>query len=228
LIAEPLVSVIIPVYNCERYVEEAICSVLNQTYKPLELILVDDGSTDDSAKIIKKYEPDVHYLSQSNQGMAAARNRGIEAAGGDYFAFLDADDLWVPDKIQAQITGFREVPSLDLISGYVQQFYSPELDADLMQNVRCPDEPLAAHVAGAMLVKRESFFRVGFFETVWQVGTDMSWHLRAREAGLQMKILPSVVLKRRLHRNNRGLTHRHLMGQRLRILKQSLDRRRAK
>lgn len=223
-----LVSVIIPVYNSEKYLNETIQSVLNQTYKRLEIIAVDDGSTDRSSEIIKSFLPSVQYLYQKNQGMASARNCGIATATGDYFAFLDSDDLWVEDKITNQIAAFESERELDMVSGYVQQFYSPDVEEDLMKNVRCPEQPIAAHVAGAVLIRRESFFRVGLFQTIWQVGTDMDWHLRAREAGLSMKMLDHVVLNRRLHQNNRGLTHRHLMGQRLRILKQSLDRRREK
>src|SRR5262249_36562968 len=127
-----------------------------------------------------------------------------------------------------QVSALEQEPELDLISGQVQQFYSPDLPEDLRATIHCAPQPIPAHVVPAMLIRRESFFRVGEFETVWEVGTDMSWHLRAREAGLHMKMLPDVVLLRRLHHANRGRTHRHMMGQRLRILKESLDRRRLK
>jgi teichuronic acid biosynthesis glycosyltransferase TuaG len=109
------ISVIIPAYNSAKYIAEAIESVLNQTYPVLEVIVVDDGSTDDTAEIVKKiasrpmtYElrPKIRYFYQDNRGPAAARNRGIREARGNYIAFLDSDDLWLPDKIEKQIVLF--------------------------------------------------------------------------------------------------------------------------
>src|SRR5215831_7065603 len=158
------VSVIIPVYNCEKYVADAIQSVLNQTYQNLEIIVVDDGSTDHSAQVVRSFQPTVQYFHQPNQGMGAARNYGISLAKGDYFSFLDADDLWTPNKIRMQISVLAQAPELDLISGHVQQFYSPDLPEDLRADIHCPSQPIPAHVVPAMLIRRESFFRVGMFE----------------------------------------------------------------
>lgn len=220
------ISVIIPVYNGELYFAETLKSVLAQTYQPIEVIVVDDGSTDGTANIAKSFGPLIKYYYQANSGTAAAFNHGIEHARGDYFAFLGADDLWTENKNEIQIKAFQDNPQADMVAGYVQQFYSPELDENERKRIRCTDEMLPGHVIPAMLIKREAFFRVGLFEPQWVVGSEMSWYLRAKEKGLSLVMLPDLVLLRRLHKQNKGITQRKFINQRLHILKASLDRQR--
>ena len=107
----PTVSVVIPAYNAERFIGEAINSVLEQTYRDFEVIVVDDGSADETAEVVKAYD-EVRYLYKENGGTASARNRGIEASCGRYVAFLDADNLWEPAKLEAQMALFERRPSL--------------------------------------------------------------------------------------------------------------------
>jgi len=120
------VSVIIPAYNVEKSISEAMDSVLNQTYEDLEVIVVDDGSTDGTKDMLKKYigsprhqvtksPVDVRYFYQQNKGPAAARNRGIKEAKGDYIAFLDSDDIWLPEKIEKQMQKIKEEPQYYLV-----------------------------------------------------------------------------------------------------------------
>src|SRR5437763_447547 len=108
------VSVIIPAYNFARYVPEAIDSVLAQTYAPFEVIVVDDGSTDDTPKVLAAYGNRIRAIRQVNQGVAAARNTGLAAAGGEYVAFIDSDDTWEPRKLQLQMDRFDADPDLGL------------------------------------------------------------------------------------------------------------------
>jgi glycosyltransferase involved in cell wall biosynthesis len=107
----PLVSVIIPVYNGARFLRAALESVLAQTYRNFEVIVVDDGSVDDSGVIAQSF-PEVRYIHQTNQGVAAARNHAIEVARGEYFAFLDQDDLWTADKLKLQIAYLLSHPEV--------------------------------------------------------------------------------------------------------------------
>ena len=223
---ESQVSAIIPVYNGERYLAETIKSVLAQTYRSLEVIVVDDGSTDESAPIAKSFGSSIRYCYQPNLGTAAALNRGISLACGDYFAFLGADDLWTEDKTRLQMATFAAHPDVDIVSGYVKQFFSPELDENIKKKIQCFTELMPGQVIPAMLVKREAFSRVGLFETKWEVGAEMSWYLRAMEAGLRVIMLPDLVLLRRIHERNKGITKRRFITQRAQILKASLDRRR--
>ena len=110
LSSSPLVSVIIPTYNRAWMVREAIDSVLSQTYRNVELIIVDDGSIDQSRELLARYSNDAIVLHQANQGVSAARNRGIAVAGGALIAFLDSDDLWLPEKLERQVAFFMANP----------------------------------------------------------------------------------------------------------------------
>ena len=112
---DTLVSVIIPTFNCCRYIEDAVESVLNQTCRPFEIIVVDDGSTDDTGSKLKKYKDRVRVVTQENQGSSKARNVGLALSRGDYVAFLDADDRWGPEKLEWQLACFRELGDVGMV-----------------------------------------------------------------------------------------------------------------
>jgi glycosyltransferase involved in cell wall biosynthesis len=106
------ITVVIPAYNSEQYIARAIDSVLAQTYKPDEIIIVDDGSGDNTSEIVRKYEPSVKLIQQENAGASVARNTGIEAATSEWIAFLDSDDEWLPEKLQLQVEHLKRNPNL--------------------------------------------------------------------------------------------------------------------
>jgi glycosyltransferase involved in cell wall biosynthesis len=220
-----LVSVIIPVYNEERYLAQAIESALAQTYRPVEIIIVDDGSTDDSAQVAKRFTSSVQYFHQPHSGLGAVRNYGADLAKGNYLAFLDADDIWMENKLTLQMAVLQSNPEADFVFGHVQQFISPELDENQRNKIYCPAEKMPGYIAGTMVIKRESFVRAGSFETNWQVGEFIDWYIKAKEKGLTSFMLPEVVLKRRLHADNMSRGH-DSRNDYVRILKASLDRRR--
>jgi len=220
----PLVSVIIPVYNAEMYVAEAIGSVLAQRYNPVEIIVIDDGSTDDSAAVVKKFSA-VNYEHQPNGGISTARNRGVEQAQGEFLAFLDADDLWVKDKLTLQLAAFEDNLDLDIVFGQVQQFNGLEL-SNTQNDKQSVKGLMPGYIPSTMLIKRDSFFRVGLFETHWKMGEFASWYLRSLEQGLKNLMLPDLVTWRRLHKTNNGIKQRVAINDYVHIIKASLDRRR--
>ncbi|MGH7747450.1 MAG: glycosyltransferase family 2 protein, partial [Candidatus Dormibacteria bacterium] len=112
---EPTVSVVIPVYNAARFVTEAVDSVLAQTSPPLEIIVVDDGSTDETRARLAPYRGRIQYVLQPNSGTSRARNRALQAACGTLIAFLDADDRWLPEKLAKQLTCLAANPGVDLV-----------------------------------------------------------------------------------------------------------------
>jgi len=223
----PLVSVMIGVYNCAAYLGEAIDSVLAQTYEPVELIVVDDGSTDGSGAVAETYGPAVRCIRQERGGMAAARNRAVEAARGEFFAFLDADDRFPVDKLERQLAVFDEDPELDVVYGHVTEFVTPDLDEESRALLRAPNHDVPWPTPNLMLVRREAFFRVGLFSTALRVGIGVDWHARANELGLKSTVPAILALERRLHAENNGIRERQFKPQYLHVLKASLDRRRA-
>jgi glycosyltransferase involved in cell wall biosynthesis len=223
----PLVSVIIPVYNGERFLAEAIDSVAAQTYRPIEIILVDDGSTDGSQAIAKSY-PGVHYIHQENQGLAAALNHGVKLAGGDFLAFLDADDVWVGEKLSAQVATMKQHPNLDIVFGHMQRLYNPEPGSQAEREVTPEDESLPGYFKATALIRKESFWRVGLFDTSLKLGDFIDWYSRAKEEGLEEMMLPQVMLIRRIHAGNLSLREKDNRSDYIRIMKAALDRRRSK
>lgn len=221
------VSVVIPVYNGERYLDAAIQSAIAQTEPPDEVLVVDDGSTDGSAAVASGFGAAVHCLSQPHAGLSAALNRGIERARGAFLAFLDADDLWVEDKLARQLDALAGDPALDAVFGHVEQFVSPEVPPAARPALPEGARLAPGYLAGALFIRAEAFRRVGPFDPRWQIGNFVDWYLRAQETGLRDRMLPDVVLRRRLHTDNLGIRERGQRHAYARILKAALDRRRS-
>jgi glycosyltransferase involved in cell wall biosynthesis len=219
-----LVSVVIAAYNAERFLEQAISSVLRQAYEPIEVIVVDDGSTDSSGAIARGFSKRVTCLSQENAGLGPARNAGIKASRGEFLAFLDADDLWPDDKLAAQQKRLAEEPDLECVFGLVENFY--ESDALGRYVVKAPAASPAPS-AGSMLIRRVAFMRVGFFSTERRLGDFVDWFARALDAGLRYEVFSTVMLRRRVHGENMTVQHAGQQNDYLRVLKAALDRRRS-
>ena len=229
MIQDRSVSVVIPVFNCERYLQEAIESVFAQSVPVKEDIVIDDGSTDSSAGVAGIFKNKIKYVYQSHLGLSLAVNRGVSLASGDFIAFLDADDIWVKDKLALQIAIFEDVPGLDMVFGHVQQFLTPELKESLKERIFFIEEIMPGYVCGTMIIRKESFLRVGLFEAERLSGGFMEWFLKAKEQGLKSFMMPEVVMKRRLHETNMGIRIRDQQrNEYIKIIKASLDRRRKK
>jgi len=223
---QPLISVIIPVYNGERYLAEAIESVLAQTYRPIELIVVDDGSTDGSAEIVQQFGPPVRYHYQPNAGVSSARNSGVELARGELLAFLDADDLWVENKLTMQLRAFADDASLEISFGHVLQFHSPELTEEARQRILISKPLLSGCLPGTMLIRQSTFQHIGPFRTDQQIGQFIDWYARAQEQARKIKVLPEVLMQRRLHGANMGIKQHNHRDDYARMIGDVLRRRR--
>ena len=149
------VSVVIPTYNYARYLGEAIDSALGQTLPPLEVIVVDDGSTDDTPEVLAKYGDRIRVLRQENAGVAIARNSGIAAARGEFIAFLDADDVWFPRKLELQMARFDD--SIGLVHCGVEfgsAIQLPRVDGDVAEALLLL-QPDVIHAPGSTVVVRK-------------------------------------------------------------------------
>jgi len=224
----PTISTVIPVFDAERYVREAIASVLAQTRPSSQVVVVDDGSTDGSAAAIRSFGDRIEYVRQENRGIGAARNTGLRRVTGDYVAFLDADDVWASHKLEVQGAALDEHPEVDLVFGMVDHFVSPDLDETEAARLVCPSDPVAGIVAGVMLARRPLFDEVGPFVEDLRLGEFLDWFGRARESGASHVTLQDVVYRRRLHRDNTGRRESDARGDYARVLKGMLDRRRGR
>ena len=222
------VSVIIPVYNGEAFLAEAVESVQRQAYQPLELIIVDDGSTDGTAEVAANLPGHVRYVCQPNHGAPAARNKGLKMARGNVIAFLDADDLWHENKLALQLARLASNPSAEVIVGYSQLLVPTALESKLSKLSKFErfGEPwLFLNLASAVF-RTSVFEKVGLFDQELSYADDLDWFMRARELKVQMVVHKEIVLFHRRHKNN--LTNQKELEQlyQLRMLKKSLDRRR--
>jgi glycosyltransferase involved in cell wall biosynthesis len=223
---DELVSVVIPAHNSQQYIVPALDSILAQKHRPLEILVVDDGSTDLTTQIVRGYAREVRLIEQDQRGHPAARNAGVRAAAGEFLGFLDHDDLWSPDKLERQIASFQHNPALDLVFGHIQNFFTPEMPPKERQRVAAPLEPLPGLLQGAMLARRRSFDRVGLFSEERGMGDFLDWYGRAMLARMNVEMLPDTVVFRRIHANNYQRTHKHQRHEYLRAVKDLLDRRR--
>jgi glycosyltransferase involved in cell wall biosynthesis len=219
------VSVIIPVRDMDRYLAEALRSVLAQDYRPIEVIVVDDGSSDDSAEVAASF-PDVICLRQAHQGVPTARNRGIARAGGAFIAFQDADDIWKPRKLTVQVEWMLLHPE----TGYVAACYQNFLEPGVARPAWVREEQLTSPQKGGisnLVVRRSVFETIGVFATDQEFGADLDWVMRVRDANIGAEILSDVLVSRRIHADNHSHRWNGAKGPLLKALKASIDRRRS-
>ncbi len=201
----PSITCVIPVRNGERYIAETLDSVFAQTYPASEVIVVDDGSTDGTRDTVARVGDRVRYIYRDLGNCAAARNLGIKASRGAFLSFLDADDLWHPDKLALQTDHLQTFPDIDMCVGHIQNFLAPEAVHESAGPLD-HGSPIVAYVTDTLVVRRPSFHKVGFFDESMPHASTFDWFVRAREVGLRDTLLPEVLVRRRLHGSNISIT----------------------
>lgn len=203
------VSVIIPTYNSAPFLATAIDSVLAQTYPDVEVIVVDDGSTDDTQAIIAHYDQQIRYIHQENRGPAAARNTGFHASQGDYLLFLDSDDLIPPDKLELQVAFLAQQPDVGLVYSAWQ-----EIDEDntrLLGEVRPGIQGFILKALlrrkffffpSAAIIRRKCLERVGLFNESMRWSEDADLWMRLARAGYAFGYMDAILLQRRIHKSS--------------------------
>lgn len=214
----PKISVIIPTFNSVSYLGEAIDSVLAQNYNNLELIIVDDGSTDETKEMIKSYGEQLTYYKIAHAGAATARNYGVEHSTGDYLAFLDADDLWPSDKLNKQLD-YLINQKQDAVFTSITQFID---QSALHLKIKKDNAPMPGICASTLLIRREQFLKIGYFKTTYQLGEFIEWFMRAKKDSLQFAVLDTITTQRRIHGNNTSLLFKANKKDYLSILFQGL------
>ena len=202
----PGISVVIPVYNCSVYIGKAIESVLSQTQKPLEIIVADDGSDDGSASVAASF-PGVRVVSLPHRGVSSARNGGIAASAGEWIAFLDADDLWRPEKLERQARYLEDHPGCEIVFCRYRNFTDLP-DAALSERQKRMMPVVIPECPASACVKRQVFDRYGLFDETLRFGEDTEWIARLRMAGVNLShCLDEVLYDRRIHTSNLTLSH---------------------
>lgn len=196
------VSVIIPVYNQAQYVGEAIESILNQSHKAHEIIVVNDGSTDDLAPALAPYANSIKLINlEKNQGVAMARNIGLKAAANNSIVFQDADDIAMPERLAESLKALAN-PETAIVIGKIKPFLddaniSPSDSAGFINK----NESFVLGT-GSAAIKMKVVEKAGEFNTAIKVGSDLDWFVRVKKSGFTIHKLDKVLLKRRWHKNN--------------------------
>jgi glycosyltransferase involved in cell wall biosynthesis len=214
------VSVVIPAFNASAFVADAIESALAQTFRPWQIVVVDDGSTDGTADVVRGFGADVELVQRVNGGIGAARNSALERCTGTHIALLDADDIWAPAKIERQLAAMGE-SGADLAFCLAVNFRRSREGTIETSDV------LRGHGPSAMLATRRAFGRVGLFNESLRVGEFLDWLARAREAKLKEVDVEEVLFRRRVHESNTGITQSANRVDYTRALRAALQRRRA-
>lgn len=210
MIGSGLVTVVIPNYNYAHYLRECVDSVLAQTYPDIEIIVVDDGSKDGSRDVLESYGTQITVIFQQNQGVSAARNNGAVAGRGEFIAFLDADDVWLPGKVEKQIERFTVEPALGLVHVGVD-----EIDADgnsLLQRLEGSDGDAVEDLlmlgrkgvlggGSGLLVRRSVFDEVGGFDLRLSTSADFDFFLQVAKR-YDVGFVPEILLRYRVHGSN--------------------------
>jgi len=222
------ISVVIPVYNGAQYLSECIRSVHDQTLPVTEIIVIDDGSEDETPKVAATWDSHIRYRRVPHRGAACARNHGLRIAEMDFIAFIDSDDVWLPRKLELQMTTLSQELGATMAFGYVEEFISSDLTPQEAAKLRCRTTPLPGICASTLLMRKSDCERAGPFDESIQTGEFIEWCSRARDLGVKQIVVPEVVSRRRLHRTNFGrggtAVHRGYAS----MLKKVLERRRAR
>ncbi|HEU5439336.1 MAG TPA: glycosyltransferase family A protein [Ktedonobacterales bacterium] len=219
------ISVIVPVYNGARFLAAALESVGAQHHRPDEVIVVDDGSTDDTAAVARRYGG-VRYLRQPNLGAAAARNTGAAAATGELLAFLDADDRWLPAKLSCQVRYLDQHPDVDAVVTHQRLSIAPGAERPGWVPPAWLERPQMGLVPSALMIRRTAFEVVGGFDVRYRTGEDTDWFARAKDAGVALAILPEALVERHVHPESLTAQARDVPQALLRIVRDSLQRKR--
>jgi glycosyltransferase involved in cell wall biosynthesis len=224
------ISVVLPVYNGERFLAEAISALRRQTLPAAEVIAIDDGSTDGSAGLLAAV-PEIRVVSQPNAGCAVARNRGVALAVHEVIAFLDQDDVWYPERLERSAAVLANDPTIGFVVCATENFLTPGLDVvpDWL-DPRMLDVPQHGFGTTSLMLRRAVFEAVGPFDPVQVPIDDTEWLVRALDAGVRYVHLNDVLVRRRIHEHNLSGTLRGKPAQgaaMAHILHASLKRRRA-
>ena len=207
---QPLVSILIPAFNAERYIKETLGSALAQTYRHIEIVVVDDGSTDGTANIIKSYnDPRLRYVYQENQGIIRVRNRLLQEARGDFLTYLDSDDIYFPEKVEEEVKFLETNPEYAAVYCDLRYFFDGHPEKLYRHRYTFYSGDIFEHLLEKMFITNTTFmFRrsvidaIGMYEEA--MGTVEDWHyfLKMAQKGFKFGFIPKDLVRFRLRWDN--------------------------
>lgn len=221
--ATPLISVIIPVYNGDKFLKETVQSILNQTISDYEIIVIDDGSTDSTAEVAQSIDK-VRYFFQEKSGVGIARNYGIAKSKGSIIAFQDSDDIALPTRLEEQLAEFQKNSDLGALYSYIQNFLSDSVEKPEWLPQSQLETELSCYGTCALMARKEVFNVVGAFNPDYHAAEDLEWLMRVKDANIRVEMLRKVLIKRRVHANNLSGNSKLVRQMTLRLFKDSADR----
>jgi glycosyltransferase involved in cell wall biosynthesis len=225
------VTCVVPALDAAPWIEETLRSILAQTHPPVEVIVVDGGSTDGTQELATALDDRIRVAHDPGQSPPASRNRGIREAEADFVAFLDADDLWHPEKLQRQLARFAQRHELDALATLVQNFWDEghEAEAEHYREHRRM-QPIPGYAMNTVLARRSAFLhKVGLLNPSRRFSDGAEWFIRAREAGAEFELMDEVLAYHRLHGTNMSRRHSEAGEEEfLMLVKSVLDRRRGR
>jgi glycosyltransferase involved in cell wall biosynthesis len=219
------VSVVVTAFDAQSFIEEAVCSALDQTVTPTEIVVVDDGSTDDTATLAEALGPTVTVLRRTHAGIGPSRNAGLAAVHTPLVALLDADDVWLPTKLERQLAVFADDASCEAVFTWFDEF--ADVDHPPAPGTRTPRVAQSGALTSGALLRRELIERLGPFpggpNADW-----VAWWAHARALGVVARTVPEVLYRRRIHGANNSFVNGEQGRELLAVARRHLDEVRAR
>lgn len=223
------ISVIIPAFNAETTLSETLDSIQDQARNADEVIVVNDGSTDDTQTVASRHPLTPLVITTGNRGAAAAINEGIHRSQGELLAFIDADDIWEPDKLALQEKSFKENPDVEIVFTHMEPFICSSVPRSSSRSLVFKSGPQPGYLIGTMLCHRNVFERLGNLDASLKTGYFIEWFDRVKMAGVSFSMIPHVLMRRRIRPgtlSQRSATQDRLASDFIEIARRSILRKR--
>ncbi len=222
-----MISIVMPAFNASAFIAEGIGSILAQEHRPLEIIVIDDGSADDTAAIVTAFGKLVRFHRQAHAGAPSARNYGLSLVSGELVTFLDSDDLFEKNKLGRQLLKLQNNPEIDIVLGGLRHFQQTNAEQQPASFPQTQQDDRLILQLSCGLFRRSVFDRVGLFDVLLRQCDDWDWFMRARELRVGMLLHRDIVVNHRLHSHNLTRDRSEVVTYQAMMFKRALDRRRA-